>query len=166
MKSYQTVPQCGRYKWRNIMNAIFLLKSKNSLDYLYDDNTLRQGLEKMRVHGYTAIPVITRDGSYAGCINEGDFLWHILSTGNGDIKALESVRVRDILRKNWNPAVRVDVEMDELLERAMNQNFVPVVDDRNSFIGIITRKSIIWYFAAKQKDDEVETQYFLDSFVK
>ena len=40
------------------MNIIFLLKPKNTVAYVYDVNTLRQGLEKMRVHGYTAVPVI------------------------------------------------------------------------------------------------------------
>ena len=44
------------------MNALFLLKSKASVALVYDDNTLRQGLERMRAHGYTAIPVINREG--------------------------------------------------------------------------------------------------------
>ena len=132
------------------MNAIFLLKSKNTVAFLYDDNTLRQGLEKMRVHGYTAMPVITREGKYAGCISEGDFLWHILETEDGTMKGQESHLIRDIVRIGWNPAVSINVEMEALLERAMNQNFVPVIDDRASFIGIITRKDIIQYFTARQ----------------
>lgn len=60
------------------MNVIMLLKHKDSLKYIYEDNTLRQGLEKMRAHSYTAIPVITRDGKYVGTVSEGDFLWHII----------------------------------------------------------------------------------------
>jgi len=32
----------------------------------------------------------------------------------------------------------------------MDQNFVPVVDDRNVFSGIITRKDVIQYFANEQ----------------
>ncbi len=129
------------------MNALFLLKSKATVALIYDNNTLRQGLEKMRVHGYAAIPVINSEGDYIGCISEGDFLWHMLDKNITDIKDLEDITVINILRPGWNPAVRVDVSMEELLERAMNQNFVPVVDDRNKFIGIITRKDIISYFA-------------------
>ena len=52
------------------MNVIMLLKHKDSLKYIYEDNTLRQGLEKMRAHSYTAIPVITRDGKYVGTVSE------------------------------------------------------------------------------------------------
>ena len=109
------------------MNALFFLKSKATVAVVFDDNTLRRGLELMRESGYTAIPVITREGDYAGSIREGDFLWYVM-------------------KKGWNPAVTVDVTMDELLDRALNQNFVPVVDDRNKFIGIITRRDILEYY--------------------
>lgn len=44
--------------------------------------------------------------------------------------------------------------MEELINRAMNQNFVPVVDDQDKFIGIITRKDIIQYFYNKLNEKE------------
>jgi predicted transcriptional regulator len=44
-------------------------------------------------------------------------------------------------------AIRYDASMDELLSLAMSQNFVPVLDDHDIFMGIITRKAIIGYFA-------------------
>ena len=127
------------------MNALFLLKPKAEVALLYDDNTLRRGLELMRTHGYTAIPVINRDGDYVGSISEGDFLWHIV---DGD-KSLETTLIRDTIRHDWIPAVRIDVTMEELLERATHQNYIPVTDDRNKFIGIITRRDIITYFKDK-----------------
>lgn len=130
------------------MNALFLLTSKANVATLYDDNTLRKGLERMRTHGYTAIPVINRDGDYVGSISEGDFLWHMVDSELSP-DAFENTLIRDIVRKSWMPAVRVDVTMDELFERATNQNYVPVTDDRNKFIGIITRRDIITYFKDK-----------------
>ena len=125
------------------MNALFFLKSKATVAVIFDDNTLRRGLELMRESGYTAIPVITRDGDYAGSIREGDLLWYLYDhTGENT----DSVKIRSVMKKGWNPAVTVDVTMDELLDRALNQNFVPVVDDRNKFIGIITRRDILEYY--------------------
>lgn len=132
------------------MNILFLLRPKVNVAFLYYDNTLRQGLEKMRVHGYTALPVIERDGRYVGTVNEGDFLWHIVGRDETDMKAQETCFVRDILRSGWNPAVTVNATMDELLLRVMEQNFVPVVDDRQAFVGIITRKDVIRYFYEKE----------------
>ena len=41
--------------------------------------------------------------------------------------------------------------MEELFEKATNQNFVPVVDDNNVFICNITRKDIILNLANKEK---------------
>ena len=102
-----------------------------------------RALKKMHAHGYSAIPVLSKDGTYVGSVSEGDFLWHILEYRNNDLRVQENYQVSDILRKDFNPAVKIDVSMDELLERSMNQNFIPVVDDRNFFIGIVTRQDII-----------------------
>ena len=111
----------------------------------------------MRHHGYTAIPVISRAGQYIGTVSEGDFLWRLLSEDGVrrcTMKDLEQLQVRDILRENTYPPVRITVTMDGLLESAMNQNFIPVVDDSGSFIGIVTRRDIIRYFA--EQDRQVE----------
>ena len=121
------------------MNIAYFLLPKHSVAYLYDDFTFRQGLEKMRNRGYTAIPVITRDGRYVGTVSEGDFLWRLLDTDDPSMKKAEELRVRDIIGSKY-PAVRITVTMDALLESAMNQNFIPVIDDLDNFIGIVTRR--------------------------
>lgn len=144
-----------------LVNIAYFLLPKNRVAYLYDDHTFRQGLEKMRHHGYTAIPVITRSGQYAGTVSEGDFLWRLLSGENESeqqpisMRDMEQLHVRDLLlRANAYSPVRITVTMDELLDSAMNQNFIPVVDDIGNFIGIVTRKDIIRYFA---REPEVKT---------
>lgn len=141
------------------MNIAYFLLPKSRTAFLYDDYTVRQGLEKMRYHGYAAIPVISRSGKYVGTVSEGDFLWCLLSEEGGrratrSLKDLEKLRVRDILREETAPPVGITVSMEELLTSAMNQNFVPVVDDLENFIGIITRKDIIRYFAEEKKTAE------------
>ncbi len=128
------------------MNVLMLLKPKETVKYIYETNTLRQGLEKMRAHSYTAIPVISEDGKYVGTVSEGDFLYYIVDLRSNTIKDRKKHRVSDIIRKDFNPAVRINVSMDELLRRAVNQNFVPVTDDWGTFIGIVTRQDIIKHF--------------------
>lgn len=125
-------------------NVLMLLTPKENVAYLQGDNTLRQGLERMRAHGYTAVPVLEEDGSYLGSVSEGDFLWHIVEqNGKCGMKAQESGLIRDLVRPGWNPPVRVDAPLDALLQSALVQNFIPVVDDRGAFIGIVTRKDIL-----------------------
>ena len=131
------------------MNVLMLLKPKETVKYIYDSNTLRQGLEKMRAHGYTAIPVISEDGKYIGTVSEGDFLYYLVDLRRNVITDKEKHKVSDIIRKNFNPAVRIDVSMDEVFNRAVSQNFVPVVDDFGTFIGIVTRQDIIRFFIKK-----------------
>lgn len=135
------------------MNIAYFLQPKNRVAFLYDDYTFRQGLEKMRHHGYTAIPVISRSGQYIGTVSEGDFLWQLLETDQNSrsMKDLEQLQVKDVIRGNNYPSVGITVTMDALLDSAMNQNFIPVVDDIGNFIGIVTRSDIIRYFA-KEKE--------------
>lgn len=68
-------------------NIVFLLTAKASVAFISSRSTLRQALEKMRYHGYTALPVVADDGTYVGTISEGDFLWHILDSGGYTIKS-------------------------------------------------------------------------------
>lgn len=142
------------------MNIAYFLIPKNDVAYLYDDFTFRQGLEKMRHHGYTAIPVISRDGKYVGSVSEGDFLWRLLTVRDSadaslSMKDTEQLLVRDLLTENSYPAVRITITMEELLQSAMNMNFVPVADDLGNFIGIVTRKDIIRYFAGRKSGEKV-----------
>ena len=125
------------------MNVISLLTPKTNVAWLYEDWTIRQGLEKLRFHGYTAIPVLAKDGSYVGTVSDGDFLWCLLDQGSGDIQTQEKQPLRRVIRPGFNPAVRIDVALEELVERALRQSFIPVVDDRGAFVGIVTRQNII-----------------------
>ena len=135
------------------MNIAYFLLPKANVACLYEDYTFRQGLEKMRRHGYTAIPVITRSGKYVGTVSEGDFLWHIL---DGDAlhaapaQNLEKMQLRDIVRKDKYLPARITATMEELLNSAVNQNFIPVVDDTDRFIGLITRRDILLFMSRER----------------
>ena len=39
--------------------------------------------------------------------------------------------------------------MEDLFDKVTNQNFVPVVDDNQVFIGIVTRKDVLVYLQKK-----------------
>lgn len=138
------------------MNMLFFLLPKETVSYIYEDNSVRQGLEKMRAHGYTAIPVLSRTGEYKGTISEGDFLWHMMDLNTTLMRVQENYSVHDLLRPNWITPVKIDTSMEDLLVRVMDQNFVPVVDDRGLFVGIVTRKDIIKFFYEREKKRKLE----------
>ena len=130
------------------MNIIHLLTPKSETAYIHDDYSLRQALEKMKYHGYRSIPVISKSDKYIGTISEGDFLWFLLIENENevvhtDIRNIENLSVRDILDTSKYPSVPVTASREKVFEMAMQQNFIPVVDDRGYFMGIITRQAIM-----------------------
>ena len=137
------------------MNALMMLTPKSEVTYIQDTTTVRTALSKMFENGYTAIPVITNEGLYAGAVSEGDFLRFLLSREEeGMLLEYGSARVRQIMRPDFIPAVTANVDTDTLIRRAAEQNFIPVTDDRGTFIGIVTRKSVIgWLHGLTEKEE-------------
>ena len=130
-------------------NILFFLTPKAMCAFVRDDYTVRQALEKMESSGYAALPILSRSGEYKGTLTEGDLLWALKNMCNMDMRQAQTHRIMEIARRKDNVPVRVTTSMHDLIERATHQNFVPVVDDKGAFIGIITRKAIIKYCEAK-----------------
>ena len=126
-------------------NILFFLTPKAMCAYLYDDYTMRQALEKMESAGYAALPILNKRGESRGTLPEGALLWGITDMCYMDMRQAEAHRIMEISRRKDNIPVRVTTSMHDLVDRATNQNFVPVVDDKEAFIGIVTRGAIIKY---------------------
>ena len=136
------------------MNILFFLTPKSEVAYIFENETLRQTLEKMEHRKFSCIPLLSPDGKYTGTISEGDLLWGMQRLEISELKDAESVPIMAIPRRaNYKP-VHINSDMEDLVDRAINQNYVPVVDDQGFFIGIITRKAIIKYcYSEMQKRD-------------
>jgi CBS domain-containing protein len=132
------------------MNILFFLTPKENVAHIDDNDTLRQALETMEHRGYAAIPILTQDGKYIGTVTEGDMLWYLKSHGFPSLRKMEKLSIMDVARRRDNEAVNISISMEGLVDKITNQNFVPVVDDNNVFIGIITRKDVILYLSNKE----------------
>jgi CBS-domain-containing membrane protein len=127
------------------MNIAFFLTPKNEVVYENVCATMRQVMEKMEHHGYTAIPLIDKSGKYVGTLTEGDLLWKLKNTPDLNFKNSNLVKVKDIERRVKHQPVSINANIENLISLAISQNFVPVVDDDKTFIGIIKRSDIINY---------------------
>ncbi|MDU2066612.1 MAG: CBS domain-containing protein [Sporomusaceae bacterium] len=136
------------------MNIAFFLIPKEEVIYLPITSTMRQALEKMEYHRYTAVPVIDENGKYAGTVTEGDLLWKLKNTPELTFLNTHKVMLKDIAWRMTNTPVKVSAEIESLLSLAIDQNFIPVVDDGDIFIGIIRRREIIEYYAKKSQEWE------------
>ena len=127
------------------MNILFFLTPKSDVAYIFENETLRQTLEKMEHRKFSCIPLLSLDGQYKGSISDGHLLWGMRTLITPGLKEAESISIMAIPRRATYKAVHADSDMEDLLDKAINQNYVPVVDDQGYFIGIITRKEIIKY---------------------
>ena len=134
------------------MNVAFFLIPKSHVAYLTEGSSFRQGMEKLRRYGYTAIPVVANDGRYMGSISEGDFLWNVMSLGSIASQDLEDACIDQIV-SDRTPPVGVNTPVEELMDKLLDQNFVPVVDDRHMFVGIVTRRSVMAYLMDKRGEE-------------
>ena len=117
------------------MNILFFLTPKEDVAHVEETDTMRQVLEKMEHHGYTAIPLLSVEGKYIGTITEGDLLWFLKDRNFPDLKLLEDMPITSIERRRDNQAVKIDESMENLFDKVM--------------IGIVTRKDVLAYLGKK-----------------
>ncbi len=130
------------------MNITFFLIPKIKVEFLYEDFSLRQAVEKMEYHRYSVVPVLSKDGKYLYSLSEGDILY-TMTKNKLRFEDLTKIHLESIKRDRDVKPVSISSSMDDLVKLIVDQNFVPVVDDRGVFIGIITRKAVINYLLSK-----------------
>lgn len=127
------------------LNIAFFLSLKKDIVYLTYNSTMRQALERMEYHQYASVPIIDDDGKYVGVLTESDLLWKMKNTPGLTFMNTEKIYLDEIERHTQNNPVSVNAQMENLIARAAEQNFVPVVDDNGIFIGIVHRSELIRY---------------------
>ena len=127
------------------MNIAFFLTPKEEIVYEEISSTMRQVLEKMEYHRYTAIPILDGQGKYIGTLTEGDLLWKLKNTSDLDLRSTSKIKVNEIPRRMVNKPIHINSNIEDLLYTSVSQNFIPVVDDNEIFIGIIKRSDILSY---------------------
>lgn len=136
------------------MNIAFFLTPKKDVICEKPSSTMRQALERMEHHRYTAIPLVDDKGRYVGTVTEGDILWKLKNTEDLNFKNTDKVLLAEVPRHMRNNPVNIHADIEDIISLAINQNFVPVVDDNNVFIGIIKRSDIINYCYKKAFNKE------------
>lgn len=127
------------------MNAAFLITPKSEVKFVYEHWTIRQALEKMEHYRYSAIPILNKKGIYVGTLTEGNILWNLKKNEDLDFRDTENIALKDVPRYRDIKAISIDVEIEDIMETSLTQNFVPIVDDSGVFIGMIRRREIIAY---------------------
>jgi len=125
------------------MNIALFLTPKNDIVTLKSTMTLRQAMETMEYHKYSAVPVIDKYGRYVYTLSEGDILWHLKANEDLNLKGSESIMINQIKRSRTIEAVSINASIRHVVDLTRFQNFVPVVDDTGIFIGMVKRSDIM-----------------------
>lgn len=137
------------------MNIFTILTPKIQTEFIKSDSTIRQALEIFDFHKFNVVPLVDEEGKYVSTLSEGDILRYIKNEARFDLEIAESVRIDQIDKYRPYESITIDSSFDDILQLAINQNFVPIVDDRGMYIGIIKRKDII----EKYIKDNYKEQY-------
>lgn len=132
-----------------MVNLLIFLTPKSETLYLNQNSTVRQTLENFDVHKYSVVPLIDDDGFFVSTISEGDILRFIKNSCKFDISVAEKMKIKDLELYRPYKALPISTPMDEVVRLALEQNFIPIVDDRGVYIGIVKRKSIIDFLLSK-----------------
>ena len=131
------------------MNLFNFFTPKDKTFYLLSNSTIRQALEKFDAHKFSVVSLLDDDGRFVGTVSEGDILRFIKNVYNFDISTAENIKISEIEKYRPYSAINVESSIDDAITLALDQNFVPVVDDRGIYIGILKRKTILEYLIAK-----------------
>jgi len=124
-------------------NHLFYLLPKSDTVFLTNTDSFQQAYNMFIITNYTALPVINKKGQYIGTICEGDLLRSLnLSLTHPEID-LNSFRIKDVEFKTKVEVARINESYEHLVELAVSQNFIPLVDDLGIFIGILRRQELI-----------------------
>ena len=124
-------------------NILLYLTPKSETFYLYSNCTVRQALEKFDFHKFSVVPLINKNGKYYGTVSEGDILRYIKNECDFNIHVAEMQLVSKIEKYRPYKAISISASMSDVLKLAIEQNFIPIKDDLDNYIGIIKRKDII-----------------------
>lgn len=149
------------------MNIAFFLTPKSELVTLKSTLTLKQALEKMEHHKYSAVPVVDKYGVYTYTLSEGDILWY-LKKHNFSTDIIESTTIDMIERSREVEAISINESINDVIELTQNQNFVPVIDDSGIFIGIVKRSDLMEssiYAKSQEKSNNSDQRAFVKQMV-
>lgn len=118
----------------------FLTPAEN-LAVLIDTHNADHAILLLSQMTYSRVPVVTDQKKFVGTISLTDILSYQMQHEIPD----EEFMTTDIVHmaKKDDLTVDLDFTLTEVLHKLVDESFLPVVDQDNTFQGIITRKSIL-----------------------
>lgn len=138
------------------MNILRFLVPKSSVEYISSEATVRQAYEKMRYHSYVAIPVLDNDGLYVGTLRRDDIYKYFFDRGKIDFRTAEKDGIKELIDSDYSKPLYHNSDIQDMIEGVHEHNFIPVVDDRGCFIGIVLRRDVLDFLFKQYKSGDIK----------
>ncbi|WP_078391312.1 cyclic-di-AMP-binding protein CbpB [Shouchella patagoniensis] len=119
-----------------------LIISADKVAHVQMNNPLQHALLVLIKSGYTAIPVLDSSFRLRGMISKSLILDSLLGDEDFELDRLSTLTVSDSMMQDV-PCIRPDAPFSKALSLSINHPFLCVVDENQSFSGILTRRSIL-----------------------
>lgn len=135
------------------MDAKTLLTPKTKVEFLYSDVTIGEAIAKMKKKRYALIPVLERTSNrYLYSISSSDLLYKMVSLG--DVKKAEALPITEVEINRLVIPAPFSKDIESLGDLLSSQNFVPIVDEKGTFLGLVTRRSVFNYLLSERNKGE------------
>jgi CBS domain-containing protein len=104
--------------------------------------TLERAMLKLIRSGYTSVPVINADNQVEGLIDKTLILDFMSENQNIKYNDLPKFYVYQAMNKNYM-GIWANTPLSFALELMIERSYVPIIDEKNTFIGILTRQSVL-----------------------
>ncbi len=125
------------------MKAKELVTNKKKITYVYGDSTLEEAIKAFAKSSYSMIPVLERvSDRYLYSITATDVLnW--MAAGHS-LEEAEKTPLSALSLTRLIASCQENAEVSSIADLVANQNYVPLVDEKGVFVGLVTRKSLIF----------------------
>ena len=134
------------------MKAKDIMTVARKVEFVYHDITIGEAIDKMARNRYTMIPVLERNSMrYLYSLSSSDILRKVMADNNPAVTRealLSSISVQRFIV----PCAQ-STDINDLTDLVINQNYVPLVDEKGVFQGIVTRRAIINYLLSSMEGE-------------
>lgn len=131
-----------------VMKAIDIYTPKKKVDFLYSDLPIEDAIKILEKRRYQMVPVVERGSfRYLYSISSGDILRKVIN--EKDIAKTLRDPISSCPINRLVLAAPANSELESIFDLAANQNFIPLVDEVGTFVGILTRKAFLYYFQGR-----------------
>lgn len=119
-----------------------LLTPSSNVSMVFADNSLLHAVMILNNTSYTKIPVLDYQNKFRGLISTQKIIQYVGDKIYEGFDILNNYKVDEAIDENYY-CINQNTDFEDILNALVDNNFLIVTSDDNTFVGIITRSAIL-----------------------